>query len=84
MKAAVEGELTSDWRATHAKSNKPTVKAFEYLLKKHNLKAEECMSVGDHAQTDLYTPKKMGFSTVWIKQGGYWATGKVDYNYIYF
>lgn len=72
--------ITSD----DTKTNKPSKKAFQYLLDKHKLKAEECFSVGDHAQTDLYTPKKLGMTTVWAKEGGHWSKQSVDYNYIDF
>lgn len=64
-------------------SNKPSKEAFEYVLRKEKIKPEECISIGDHAQTDLYTPKTLGMTTVWIKQG-HWADSKVDYNYIDF
>ncbi|MFP4112326.1 MAG: HAD-IA family hydrolase [Candidatus Woesearchaeota archaeon] len=71
--------ITSD----DTKANKPSPEGFKYLLKKHDLKPEECISVGDHAETDLYTPKNLGMTTVWIKQG-HWKDAKVDYNYIDF
>jgi HAD superfamily hydrolase (TIGR01549 family) len=72
--------LTSD----DTKANKPSPDGFNFLLKKHKLKAQECIAVGDHAQTDLYTPKKLGMSTVWIKQGHWGQDKSVDYNYIDF
>ena len=65
-------------------SNKPTKQAFQFLLDKHKLNAEECFAVGDHAQTDLYTPKKLGMSTVWVKQGHWGKASDVDLNYVDF
>jgi len=38
------------------------------LLKISELKASQCVMVGDHPEIDLITAKKLGFITVWTKQ----------------
>ncbi|MGV8141475.1 MAG: HAD family hydrolase [Candidatus Woesearchaeota archaeon] len=48
--------------------NKPSVENWEILLKSADLKANQCMMVGDHPNVDLVSAKKLGFITVWTKE----------------
>jgi HAD superfamily hydrolase (TIGR01509 family) len=56
--------LTSD----DTGKNKPAAVNWEQLLKISNLKAKECIMVGDHPELDLITAKKLGFITIWTKE----------------
>ena len=57
--------VTSDYTG----ENKPAVSNWELVLKLSGLKAKDCMMVGDHPDVDLVNAKKMGFRTVWTKEG---------------
>ena len=48
--------------------NKPDIKNWEYILKISGFSADQCIMIGDHPDTDLLTPKKLGFITVWTKE----------------
>jgi HAD superfamily hydrolase (TIGR01509 family) len=48
--------------------NKPAIENWELLLKLSELKAKQCMMVGDHPDVDLINAKKLGFSTIWTKE----------------
>jgi putative hydrolase of the HAD superfamily len=64
------------------KAKKPNPKPFLYILKKLNLKAEECLMIGDSLKRDIAPAKKLGFKTVFAKYGyesGENARVKPDY-----
>jgi len=49
--------------------NKPSVLNWEKVLSLSGLKGKDCMMIGDHPDIDLATAKKLGFTTVWTKEG---------------
>jgi HAD superfamily hydrolase (TIGR01549 family) len=49
--------------------NKPAPENWQKLLVLSGMKPGECIMVGDHPDIDLVTPKKLGFITVWTKEG---------------
>jgi putative hydrolase of the HAD superfamily len=59
--------------------NKPAIENWKYLLKSTNLKAGQCIMVGDHPEVDLINAKKLGLTTVWTKQH---INTDLHYNYV--
>ena len=64
------------------KSKKPNLKPFFYVLKKLNLKAEECLVVGDSLARDIAPAKELGFKTVLAKYGKCKEKANVKPDYI--
>ena len=52
---------------------KPNVEPFKKVLEKLNLKAEECIMVGDWPERDLTGAKNIGMKTVFAKYGYTWG-----------
>ncbi len=48
--------------------NKPDIKNFSFILHSANLRGKDCVMVGDHPNVDLYTAKRLGFTTIWTKE----------------
>ena len=48
-----------------AAAEKPTRPFFEYILKKLDISADECLFIGDDAQNDIYGAKNSGIRPVW-------------------
>ena len=48
---------------------KPDERIFKRALEKGKCKAENSIMVGDRIDNDIIPAKKLGFSTIWIKQG---------------
>lgn len=46
---------------------KPAAYLFDYVVKKHRLKAECCVMVGDNINTDMAGGVKAGMRTVWVR-----------------
>lgn len=44
-------------------------KEFTHLLKELNVKAEECLVVGDRVKSEILEGNKIGAKTVWVLQG---------------
>ncbi|MBW3003385.1 HAD family hydrolase [Candidatus Woesearchaeota archaeon] len=53
------------------KINKPSLKYYDYILRRLKLKARDCVMVGDKPEVDLRLAKKLGMKTVWIKHGSW-------------
>jgi len=49
--------------------NKPAVSNWNKVLELSGFKAKNCMMIGDHPDVDLINAKKLGFITVWTKEG---------------
>jgi putative hydrolase of the HAD superfamily len=64
------------------KSKKPSKKPFIYLLKKLNLRPEECLMVGDSLKRDIAPTKSLGFKTVFAKYGEDKEKAKVKPDYV--
>ncbi len=56
--------------------NKPNIKNLKVIMKKLNVKPEECIVIGDHPETDLSTAKKIGMTTIWTKRGIFYLQNK--------
>ncbi|MBU2561404.1 MAG: HAD-IIIA family hydrolase [Nanoarchaeota archaeon] len=52
--------------------NKPDMKFYSEVFGKLNVRANECIMVGDKPQVDLKLAKELGMKTVWMKHGS-WA-----------
>lgn len=48
---------------------KPDPRIFETALQRANCPVERCVMIGDRLDNDIVPAKKLGFKTVWIKQG---------------
>ena len=57
--------------------SKPDPKIFERALKKAGCVPEEACMIGDRLDNDIEPALRMGFSTIWVKQGTY-ACGDVN------
>lgn len=51
--------------------SKPDKRLYEYCLKCLDLKAEECLMIGDSYPKDIVPAKKLGFHTIWLKGRGW-------------
>jgi len=49
--------------------SKPDPAIFLYALKKVGCEAHEAVMIGDRLDNDIYPAKKLGFITIWVKQG---------------
>lgn len=49
--------------------NKPDKKNWEYVLKISGFSAKQSVMIGDHPDVDLVNAKKLGFITIWTKEG---------------
>jgi HAD superfamily hydrolase (TIGR01509 family) len=70
--------LTSD----ETGQNKPNKKAYDTILDKLGLKAEECIMVGDKPEVDLKLAKELGMTTVWMKHGHWAEREKRTFEYV--
>ncbi len=63
--------------------NKPNRRFYDIILKKLDVKPEECVMVGDKPQADLVLAKELGMKTVWFRYGP-WAEsqGKREFDYV--
>jgi HAD superfamily hydrolase (TIGR02253 family) len=59
---------------------KPDKAPFQAALKKLNLKAEECLMVGDWPERDIKGAKSLGMQTAFAKYGATKTTSKADYD----
>lgn len=48
---------------------KPDPRIFEAALQRADCPAERCVMIGDRLDNDIATAKKLGFKTIWVKQG---------------
>lgn len=48
---------------------KPDPRIFKAALQRANCPAERCVMIGDRLDNDIAPAKKLGFKTVWVKQG---------------
>ena len=59
---------------------KPSVKPFKVAFKKLNVKAQQCLMVGDRPERDIQGAKKLGMATCFAKYGNPSAEGnEADY-----
>jgi HAD superfamily hydrolase (TIGR01509 family) len=49
--------------------NKPDIRNWESVLKISGFSSKECVMIGDHPDVDLVNAKKLGFVTIWTKEG---------------
>jgi putative hydrolase of the HAD superfamily len=52
------------------------------MLKKMNLKAEDCLMIGDSLKRDIAPAKKLGFKTVFAKYGGNKEKARLKPDYV--
>jgi putative hydrolase of the HAD superfamily len=62
--------------------NKPSIKNLKVVMKKLNVKPEECIVIGDHPETDLLTAKNIGMTTIWLRKGPF-SKERQKYSYSY-
>jgi len=60
---------------------KPSPVPFNMALKKLNLKAEECLMIGDWAERDMVGARAVGMKTVFARYGDAFNTGNPESNY---
>ena len=60
--------------------SKPDLRIFQLALKKAKCNPNEAIMIGDRIDNDIIPAKKIGMSTIWVKQGmgGYWDITKDD------
>lgn len=53
---------------THEDTNyqKPDPRAFDFILKKYNLKSQEAVSIGNSLSMDILPAKQIGIKTIWL------------------
>ena len=49
--------------------SKPDLTIFEYALEKAGISPQEAIYVGDRIDNDMIPAKKLGMTTIWIRQG---------------
>lgn len=49
--------------------NKPSKKLYDYIFKKFNVSADECVMVGDKPEVDLKLAKTLGMKTIHVNRG---------------
>ena len=49
--------------------SKPDLAIFEYALEKAGISPQEAIYVGDRIDNDMIPAKKLGMTTIWIRQG---------------
>ena len=57
---------------------KPDPRIFEIALKAIGTTAKETVFVGDHPESDIVAPAKMGMRTVWLTNGRSWPTPNAE------
>ncbi|MBR9699080.1 TIGR02253 family HAD-type hydrolase [Candidatus Woesearchaeota archaeon] len=62
------------------KKHKPARKPFMVVLKKLNLKPEECLMIGDRPERDIKGAKAVGIQTCYARYGN-WRKEKTDADY---
>jgi putative hydrolase of the HAD superfamily len=60
---------------------KPSPVPFNMALKKLNLKAEECLMIGDWAERDMVGARAVGMKTVFARYGDAFNTGNPESDY---
>lgn len=65
LEGYVDVFITSDDIGT----NKPNKEFYSRIFKRLDVKAEECVMVGDKPEVDLKPAKELGMTTIWIKYG---------------
>lgn len=61
--------------------NKPSPVPFNMALDKLNLKAEECLMIGDWAERDMVGARAVGMKTVFARYGDTFNTGNPESDY---
>lgn len=64
-----------------ARERKPSPVPFNLALKELNLKANECLMIGDWAERDMVGAKVVGMKTVFARYGDTFNTGNPDSDY---
>lgn len=64
------------------RAKKPSLKPFLYLLKKLNLRPEECLMVGDSLKRDIAPAKSLEFKTIFAKYGEDKEKARVKPDYV--
>ncbi len=45
---------------------KPDLRAFDFILKKYNIKPQEAVSIGNSLSMDILPAKQIGIKTIWL------------------